>query len=127
MATHVSKSFTQAAGYRPAAQQPAPVLEPGADARTPSIGADERRRMIQERAYTLYERRGFVHGHELDDWFAAEAQVDRILSRQRKSESIEASEMPEPDLHQSGGRSIIRNERMKRILKQHPQRDVPKV
>ena len=38
---------------------------------------DERRAMIAEAAYYLAERRGFKPGHELEDWLAAEAQIDR--------------------------------------------------
>ena len=30
---------------------------------------------IRSRAYELYERRGRVDGHELDDWLQAEAEV----------------------------------------------------
>lgn len=36
-----------------------------------------RHRMISEAAYLLAARRGFAPGHELDDWLAAEAAVDR--------------------------------------------------
>ncbi|MHB1722467.1 MAG: DUF2934 domain-containing protein [Acidiferrobacter sp.] len=32
--------------------------------------------MIAEAAYFFAERRGFGHNKELDDWLAAEAQVD---------------------------------------------------
>jgi Protein of unknown function (DUF2934) len=32
---------------------------------------------IQEAAYALYQARGCVNGHDLDDWFAAEAAVAR--------------------------------------------------
>lgn len=38
---------------------------------------DARDRAIRETAYAFYEARGRVDGHELDDWFEAEAQVDR--------------------------------------------------
>lgn len=124
MARHASKSSIQASGHHSAAQQSAPVRGQGADSGSRSIGADERQRMIREAAYSRYEQRGFAHWHDLDDWLVAEAHVDRIIPRQRKPESIET---PEPELQQSGGRSSIRDETMKRILKQHPQRDVPKV
>ena len=30
---------------------------------------------IRRRAYELYEQRGSVNGHELDDWLQAEAEV----------------------------------------------------
>ncbi len=32
---------------------------------------------IHEAAYALYEARGCVDGHDLDDWLAAEAAVER--------------------------------------------------
>ena len=31
--------------------------------------------IIRQRAYELYEQRGFEHGHDMDDWLQAEAQV----------------------------------------------------
>jgi len=31
--------------------------------------------LIRLRAYQLYEGRGCEHGHDLDDWFQAEAEV----------------------------------------------------
>jgi hypothetical protein len=36
--------------------------------------------MIAEAAYFLAEKRGFVGGHSLDDWLAAEQQVKRVIS-----------------------------------------------
>jgi len=30
---------------------------------------------IRQRAYELYEQRGFEHGHDMDDWLQAEAEV----------------------------------------------------
>lgn len=38
--------------------------------------ADERRMRIAQAAYYRAERRGFTPGHELDDWLAAEAEID---------------------------------------------------
>jgi hypothetical protein len=38
---------------------------------------DLRHAMIAEAAYYLAERRGFKPGHELEDWLAAEAMIDR--------------------------------------------------
>jgi hypothetical protein len=43
------------------------------------VTPEERRRLIAESAYLRAERRGFVPGHEADDWFAAEAEVDALL------------------------------------------------
>jgi hypothetical protein len=39
-------------------------------------GADERQRKIELAAYYRAERRGFAPGNELEDWLAAEAEVD---------------------------------------------------
>jgi hypothetical protein len=38
--------------------------------------------MIAESAYLRAERRGFVPGHEEQDWLAAEAEVDALLREQ---------------------------------------------
>jgi hypothetical protein len=45
------------------------------------LGRPERELMICEAAYYIAERRGFESGHELDDWLAAEKQVDAVLTR----------------------------------------------
>ena len=44
-----------------------------------AISPEERRAMIAANAYLRAERRGFEPGHESDDWFAAEAEVDALL------------------------------------------------
>jgi hypothetical protein len=41
--------------------------------------ADPRHAMIAEAAYFRSEKRGFADGHELDDWLAADADIDRQL------------------------------------------------
>jgi len=48
--------------------------------------AKEREAAIAEAAYFRSERRGFAPGHELEDWLAAEAEVNqRRKDRGRKS------------------------------------------
>jgi hypothetical protein len=42
----------------------------------PMTSAEERARMIAEAAYYLSEQRGFAPGHEVEDWLAAEQQID---------------------------------------------------
>lgn len=44
------------------------------------ISADARRAMVAEAAYLRAERRGFSHGGEVEDWLAAEAEVDKLLT-----------------------------------------------
>lgn len=41
-----------------------------------SIESERRQAMIAEAAYYFSEHRGFDPGHELDDWLAAENQID---------------------------------------------------
>jgi len=36
--------------------------------------------MIAEAAYLRAERRGFIAGHEEEDWLSAEREVDTLLS-----------------------------------------------
>ncbi len=69
---------------RPAARPartpvPASVREPGAGAA--ALSPAERRIRIAEAAYYRAERRGFVPGHEMEDWLAAEAEVDLWIKR----------------------------------------------
>ena len=68
------KSKTAAAKRAPAKEP-----KPAAIAR-PAVTPDMRRGMIAKAAYLRAERRGFVSGHEDEDWLAAEAEVDQLLS-----------------------------------------------
>ena len=43
-------------------------------------GAEQLRTMIKTAAYFLAEKRGFVSGHELEDWLKAEMEVLRNLN-----------------------------------------------
>ena len=45
------------------------------------VSEEERRNMIARAAYFRAERRNFAPGEELQDWVAAEAEVDRELER----------------------------------------------
>jgi hypothetical protein len=44
------------------------------------VSEEERRGMIARAAYFRAERRHFAPGHEIADWMAAEAEVDRELA-----------------------------------------------
>ena len=57
-----------------------------------SVTPEERQRMIEAAAYARAERRGFSSGDPMDDWLAAESEVDaRLLSESRKSRRREPS------------------------------------
>ncbi|HEY8506795.1 MAG TPA: DUF2934 domain-containing protein [Steroidobacteraceae bacterium] len=45
-----------------------------------SITPEMRRAMIAEAAYLRAERRGFAPGGEVEDWLAAEREVDALLA-----------------------------------------------
>jgi hypothetical protein len=45
------------------------------------VSTEERELMIREAAYRRFELRGGEHGHDAEDWTAAEAEVDRYLSK----------------------------------------------
>ena len=36
---------------------------------------DQRRERVAERAYERFAARGYEHGHDVEDWLAAEAEV----------------------------------------------------
>lgn len=89
-----------------------------------NISAEERQRMIQEAAYYHYVQRGFANGHDLDDWLAAEAELDGMSSERRAAESVE---MQDFEVQQSSVHGFRRDEALKRIVRQHPQRGIPQV
>jgi hypothetical protein len=47
--------------------------------RAPGLRDQERHALIAKAAYFRAERRAFRAGHELEDWLAAEAEVDQQL------------------------------------------------
>jgi hypothetical protein len=46
---------------------------------------ERRHALIAEAAYLRAERRGFVPGHETEDWLAAETEVDALLKAGQSS------------------------------------------
>ena len=68
---------------RPAAAATGETVAPHAPSCTAGgsyIEPARRDAMIAEAAYFLAERRGFYPGGELEDWLAAEREIDRALS-----------------------------------------------
>jgi Protein of unknown function (DUF2934) len=51
--------------------------------KTISLSADDRHQMISERAYLLAEQRGFQGGDAVNDWLAAEAEIDSMFKVKR--------------------------------------------
>lgn len=44
------------------------------------IDPERRRALIAEAAYLRAKQRGFMPGHEVEDWLAAEAEIDTALA-----------------------------------------------
>ena len=44
------------------------------------VTAEDRRQMIAEAAYLRAEQRGFEPGGDVEDWLAAEVEVDTLLA-----------------------------------------------
>jgi hypothetical protein len=68
-------------------QEPTEVTATRLERREIPSFSESREARIAEAAYWRAERRGFVAGQELDDWLAAEREVDEDLAkRQREGE-----------------------------------------
>jgi hypothetical protein len=46
-----------------------------------TVTPEERWRMVAEAAYLRAEKRGFSGGNPTEDWLAAEAEIEKILSK----------------------------------------------
>ena len=58
----------------------APVILPQCRPASPGgCAAENHRRMVAEAAYYRAKERGFVPGHELEDWLAAERELAHLL------------------------------------------------
>jgi hypothetical protein len=45
---------------------------------------EERHQLVEKRAYDLYEKRGYLPGDDLADWFEAERLVQEEIERSRE-------------------------------------------
>ena len=52
------------------------------------VKAEQRAALIAEAAFLRAEQRGFAPGHELEDWLAAESEVDGKLLRSAESGAL---------------------------------------
>ena len=64
----------------PRRRAPSASAAPASPATTAiTVSEETRRAMIAQAAYLRAERRGFTPGNEVEDWMAAEAEVDALL------------------------------------------------
>lgn len=90
------------------------------------VSPETRQRMIREAAYYRYVQRGYAQGHDVEDWLTAESAFER--ARWPRPQPQPATVAPvEFELQQSGSISHRADEALKRIARQHPRRDIPRV
>ena len=72
----------------PQSKSPVPEQLPATvpDAPIGAASPEQRHQMIELAAYFAAERRGFCNGSALEDWLAAEMEVDRQLGNQPTAE-----------------------------------------
>ncbi len=83
MAKETAKSGAQkraaATATAPASRVPPAKPDSGTQGSRP-VTQEQRQVMICEAAYYIAEHRGFEPGHDVDDWLAAEQQIDAVLT-----------------------------------------------
>lgn len=76
-----SKKEAKTAGKKKTARKPS-LKKQSQETTAIVISEFDRQKMIAEAAYYRAEQRGFAAGDPLEDWLAAETEVDSILSQQ---------------------------------------------
>jgi DUF2934 family protein len=79
--TEVLRKAPRAKDARPANAIDRSTIRAITEAAEVGCGQILRRAMIAEAAYYLAERRGFEPGHELEDWVAAEGEIQHLWTR----------------------------------------------
>lgn len=64
---------------KPASATPGPARKATLTSAKLNLAGEDRQQLIAEAAYFRAEQRGFRPGGELDDWLAAEIEVDALL------------------------------------------------
>ncbi|MDP2109377.1 MAG: DUF2934 domain-containing protein [Thiobacillus sp.] len=86
---------------------------------------EQREAMLREAAYYHCMKRGHTPGHDLDDWLAAEAELERRTPERIASESAEFP--PDIEVQQSSVHGARMDDELKRIVRQHPQKGIPQI
>lgn len=85
-----------------------------------AFSLEQREAMLREAAYYHYAKRGHAPGHDLDDWLEAEAELEHTTP-----ESTEFP--PNAEVQQSSVHGARKDEELKRIIRQHPQKAIPQI
>lgn len=76
--TAIKKAF-----FKKGTKEAAKPTLPDQTAASGAVSPEARSRMVAEAAYYIAEHRGFAKGSPLEDWLAAEAQINTMLYRPR--------------------------------------------
>jgi hypothetical protein len=85
-----------------------------------AFSLEQREAMIRDAAYYHYVQRSHTPGHDLDDWLAAEAEIERMASASPEFP-------PDTEVQQSSIHGAGKDDALKRIVKQHPQKGIPQI
>ncbi len=80
---------------------------------------EERENIIREAAYYRYLEHGCCDGHDLDDWFAAEAELEH--------KSPSPPEVAPLSVQQSSVHGAASDDKLKRAVKRKPRKAIPQV
>jgi hypothetical protein len=78
--TAKTKPVSRAAVKKTSTTAPTPTPTKRPSAKKAADNSDQRRYYIEVAAYYIAERRGFMGGHEAEDWTAAENEIDQMLA-----------------------------------------------
>lgn len=86
-----------------------------------ALSLEQRKALIREAAYHHFTKRGYTHGHDLEDWFLAEAELE-------EKTSVFPQEFPsDTEMQQSSIQGAGKDEKLKKIIKRHPQKAIPQI
>ena len=81
---------------------------------------EQREAMIRDAAYYHFAKRGYAPGHDLEDWLAAEVEIERIATASPEFP-------PDAEVQQSSAHGARTDDELKRIVRQHPQKAIPQI
>lgn len=81
---------------------------------------EERENMIREAAYYRYLEHGCCDGHDLDDWFEAETELEH-------GTTVPEAQVALPGAQQSSVHGAAQDDELKRMVRQHPHKAIPAV
>jgi hypothetical protein len=85
------------------------------------LSLEQRETMIRDAAYFRFVQRGYAHGHDVEDWIAAEAEVDLGAAEPEEARPGEFA------VQQSSVHGAAKDDKLKQIVRQHPKKGIPQI